>query len=53
MNTPYSLYNARISDLEHLLLKYRDKESGMRENILFCIDIMRCASTMIRLKALI
>lgn len=35
MNTPYSLYNARISDLEHLLLKYRDKESGMRENILF------------------
>lgn len=35
MNTPYSLYNARISDLEHLLIKYRDKEGGMRENILF------------------
>lgn len=35
INTPYSLYNARISDLEHLLIKFRDKESGMRENILF------------------
>lgn len=35
INTPYSLYNARISDLEHLLIKYRDKEGGMRENILF------------------
>ena len=35
MNTPYSLYNARVSDLEQLLLVHRDKESGMRENILF------------------
>lgn len=35
MNTPYSLYTARLTDLEHLLLNYRDKEGGMRENILF------------------
>lgn len=35
IDTPYSLYHARISDLEHLLIKYRDKENGMRENILF------------------
>lgn len=35
MNTPYSLYTARINDLEHLLLTYRDKVGAMRENILF------------------
>lgn len=35
MNTPYSLYIARINDLEHLLLKYRDKIGAMRENIMF------------------
>ena len=35
MNTPYSLYMARINDLEHLLLKFRDKIGGMRENIMF------------------
>ena len=35
MNTPYALYTARLNDLEHLLLKYRDEVGAMRENILF------------------
>lgn len=35
MNTPYTLLTARLNDLEYLLLKFRDKEGGMRENILF------------------
>lgn len=31
----YAMYTARIKDLETLLLKYRDKEGGYREYILF------------------
>ena len=35
LNTEYSLIFNRLRDLELLLLKYRDKEGGCREHILF------------------
>lgn len=35
ISNTYSLYRARLEDLETLLVKYRDKEGGYRESILF------------------
>lgn len=35
INTEYSLLYSRVTDLEKLLLKYRDQEGGFREYILF------------------